>query len=133
MVRSDGSYVMVESRARPGMCIGVDHEAGDDRAMLAKTCYNGELVLRDCRPPGDDDDGGGEAAGPASAVERYFTGGQLVSSLCWGAGLSSMMTVFLDDEGDNEDAVIKADTFMFVSRLPIAPFFVDDVDAELDR
>jgi len=132
LVHSDGSYVMIESYDQPHMCMGVDYEAGDDQALLATTCYNGELVLRDC----DDEYG----------TEWYFTGGQLVSALCWRAGVSSTMTVFLDGDsnddvrecqkdvavwGANGEALLKADTFLFVTRLPDAPFFIEDVNGAL--
>lgn len=134
LVHSDGSYVMIESYDQPHMCVGVDYEPGDDAPMLAQTCYNGELVLRDC----NDDYG----------TEWYFTGGQLVSAMCWGAGLSSMMTVFLEDDsgdevqacrkevavwGANDEAVLKADTFLFVNRLPATPFVIDDVNEALEE
>lgn len=136
LVKSDGSYIMIESYDEPGMCIAVDYEHGDDNEMLAKTCYNGELFLKDC----DSEYG----------TEWYFTGGQLVNSLCWGTGLSSFMTVFLDDDekmntqeclkdvavwGGNDEAVLKADTFMFVNRLPMAPVHMshEEVNEELDK
>ncbi|KAL9178993.1 hypothetical protein ACHAXT_011966 [Thalassiosira profunda] len=158
-VKSDGSYVMVESYDHPGMCIAVDYEKGDDEAMLAQTCFNGELFLKECydgssshdgwgKPGwgGDDDDDGWHGPGrhPTLGTEWYFTGGQLVNSMCWGAGLSSMMTIFLEDKnnvdlqectndlavwGANDEAVLKADTFMFVNHLPEAPFtnVIEDV------
>ena len=71
-VRSDGSYVRIESRYHHDMCIAVDYKQGEGESMLAQTCYNGELVLQAC----DAEYG----------TEWYFTGGQLVNSLCWGAG-----------------------------------------------
>ena len=134
LVRSDGSYITIESYYEHGMCIGVDYKHGDSEAELAKKCYNGELVLTDCHSD--------------YGTEWYFTGGQLVNSLCWGAGFSSTMTVFLEDDknkvvkeckkdvaiwGANDEAVLKADTFMFVNRLPKAPFRIDDVDKALDE
>lgn len=137
VIRSDGSYIMIESYEHPGMCIAVDYEHGDDEKIAAATCYNGELMLKDCH---DTEYG----------TEWYFTGGQLVNTFCWGTGLSSMMTVFIDDTGKNgnklikqcekdlavwgaiDEAVLKADTFMFVNRLPEAPFFIRDVDDVLD-
>ena len=134
LVRSDGSYVMIESYDEPGKCIAVDFENGDDEKMVAKTCYNGELVLKDCYHAD-------------YGAEWYFTGGQLINGFCWGAGLASMMTVFIEDKknqlikeckkdvavwGPIDEAVLKADTFMFVNRLPDAPFFIRDVDDVLD-
>mmetsp|Transcript_5363 Transcript_5363/g.12186 ORF Transcript_5363/g.12186 Transcript_5363/m.12186 type:complete len:333 (-) Transcript_5363:144-1142(-) len=132
LVRSDESYIMIESYDQPGMCIAVDFERGDDELMVAETCYNGELVLKDCHAD--------------YGTEWYFTGGQLLNSFCWASGLSSMMTIFIEDKGNKlikecvkdlavwgaaEEAVLKADTFMFVNRLPDAPFFID-VDDVLD-
>ena len=122
LVRSDGSYIMIESHDEPGKCIAVDYEHGDDQEMMVNTCYNGELMLKDCESE--------------YGAEWYFTGGQLVNTLCWSSGLSSMMTVFLEEENDvdmqaclkdvavwgaNDEAILKADTFMFVDRLPMAP------------
>lgn len=136
LVRSDGSYIQIESYDEPDMCIAVDYEHGDDEEMLAKTCYNGELFLKDCSSD--------------YGTEWYFTGGQLVNTMCWGAGLSSMMTVFLEEKnnvdvqectkdlavwGANDEAVLKADTFMFVNRLPESPFHMtaEKVNDELDK
>ena len=79
-VVSDGSYIMIESYDQKGKCIAVDYKSGDSDLMIAKTCFNGELVLKDCY---DTEYG----------TEWYFTGGQLVNSFCWAAGLSSVMTV----------------------------------------
>jgi len=133
LVQSDGSYITIESYHSRDMCIAVEYESDDTEAMLAETCYNGELVLRDCDSK--------------YGIEWYFTGGQLVNSLCWGAGLPSMMTVFLDPGdpeekvqtcvkdvavwGGNNDSLYKADTFMFVNRLPEVPFHIDDVNGAL--
>ncbi|KAL9178978.1 hypothetical protein ACHAXT_011951 [Thalassiosira profunda] len=136
LVQSDGSYVMIESYHKPGMCIAVEYEKGDDEAMLAETCYNGQLFLKDCHSD--------------YGTEWYFTGGQLVNSLCWAAGLSSMMTVFLEQDssndsdlqecekdlavwGANDEAVMVADTFMFVNHLPESPFYIEDVDEALGK
>ena len=83
--------VRIESCYHHDMCIAVDYERGDGESMLAQTCYNGELVLRAC----DAEYG----------TEWYFMGGQLVNSLCWGAGLSSVMTVFFEDGGNTDDVV----------------------------
>mmetsp|Transcript_23181 Transcript_23181/g.48906 ORF Transcript_23181/g.48906 Transcript_23181/m.48906 type:complete len:203 (-) Transcript_23181:198-806(-) len=132
-VRSDGSYIMIESYSDRGKCIAVDYEQGDGESMLAKTCNDGELVLTEC----DADYG----------TEWYFTGGQLVNSLCYGAGLPSMMTVFLENGNDtvkkckkdvavwaaNDEAILKADTFMFVNRLPEAPFVIGDVQGSIEE
>ena len=121
-VLSDGSYVMVESYEHMGKCIAVDYEEGDSREILADSCSNGILMLKDCDSK--------------YGTEWYFTGGQLISSVCWAAGVSTLMTVFVDGNngqcdsrvsvwGDAEDAILRADTFMFVTRLPEAPFQVD--------
>ena len=133
MVRSDGSYIMIESYDDPGMCIAVDYESGDDKAMAAATCFNGELMLKPCRDT-------------KYGTEWYFTGGQLVNTFCWGVGLSSYMTIFVDEKegklikeckkdvavwGAVDEAILKADTFMFVNHLPETPFFLD-VDEVLD-
>jgi hypothetical protein len=53
-----------------------------------------------------------------------------------------MMTVNIEEDGDSytcqkdvavfgriDEAVLKADTFMMVNRLPAAPFFIDVEDA----
>jgi hypothetical protein len=130
LVRSDGSYVMIESYDNPGMCISVDYEAGDDVGMVAQTCEDGMLMLRDCHS--------------VYGTEWYFTGGQLVNSFCWAAGLSSMMTIDIENPdtykckkdvavfGRIDEAVLKADTFMFVNRLPRSPFYVSDVEEALE-
>lgn len=130
-VISDGSYIMIESYDNPGMCISVDYEAFDDETMVAHTCLDGVLVLRDCNS--------------VYGTEWYFTGGQLINSFCWAAGLSSMMTVNIEEDGDSytcqkdvavygriDEAVLKADTFMIVNRLPAAPFFISDVEDALE-
>jgi hypothetical protein len=130
LVRSDGTYVMIESYDNPGMCISVDYEDGDNEGMVAETCLDGILMLRDCHS--------------VYGTEWYFTGGQLINSFCWAAGLSSMMTVNIKD-GDNyecekdvgvfgriNEPVLKADSFMFVNRLPRAPFHVLDVVGALE-
>eukprot|EP00578_Thalassiosira_sp_NH16_P006384 CAMPEP_0181122358 /NCGR_PEP_ID=MMETSP1071-20121207/25267_1 /TAXON_ID=35127 /ORGANISM="Thalassiosira sp., Strain NH16" /LENGTH=357 /DNA_ID=CAMNT_0023207315 /DNA_START=93 /DNA_END=1166 /DNA_ORIENTATION=- len=132
LVRSDGSYIMIESYDDPGMCIAVDYEQGDDKKMAASTCFNGELVLKPCKAE--------------YGTEWYFTGGQLINTFCWGVGLSSLMTIFINDKkgklikecekdvavwGAVDEAVLKADTFMFVNHLPNAPFSID-VDEVLD-
>jgi hypothetical protein len=129
MVRSDGSYVMIESYDNPGMCISVDYEVGDNDEMVAETCQNGILMLRDCHS--------------VYGTEWYFTGGQLINSFCWAAGLSSMMTVDIEERvpykcemdltvyGGIDEAVLKRDTFMFVNRLPRAPFYISDVSEAL--
>ena len=81
--RSDGSYIQIESYDSPGYCIAVDYDEKEDgKVRFAQACNNGYLYLKDC------DDWG---------TEWYFTGGQLVNSMCWAAGLSSMMTVWLED------------------------------------
>ena len=129
LVRSDGSYIMVESYDMPGMCISVDYQVGDNDAMVAQECENGVLVLRDCHS--------------VYGTEWYFTGGQLVNSLCWAAGLPSMMTVGIKNAneytcekdvsvyGKMGEVMLKADTFMFVNRLPLTPFYISDVSAAL--
>jgi len=130
---SDRSFIMIESFDNPGKCIGVDYDKGDSELNVAKMCFNGELVLRDCY---DADYG----------AEWYFTGGQLVNSFCWSAGLSSVMTVLFEDKkqlikecqkdltvyGAVGEALLKADTFMFVNRLPTSPIDIPDVDDILD-
>jgi len=121
-VLSDGSYVMIESYDRPHWCISVDYKDGDKDEAFEETCM-GEyyLALKECGSYGS---------------QWYFTGGQLISSMCWAGGLSSYMSVYLDDDKKCEgyvsvwgetpnDAVMRADTFMFVSHLPKAPIFVD--------
>ena len=130
-VISDGSYIMIESYNNPGMCISVDYEPFDDETMVANTCNDGVLMLRDCNS--------------VYGAEWYFTGGQLINSFCWAAGLSSMMTVNIEDAdsytcekdvavyGRIDEAVLKADTFMFVNRLPAAPLFIYDVEYALDQ
>jgi len=123
-VLSDGSYVMVESYDRPHWCISVDYQDGDKDETFVDTCM-GEyyLALKECGSYG---------------TQWYFTGGQLISSMCWAGGLSSYMAVFLDDDKkclDNvsvygkspNDAIMRADTFMFVSHLPDSP-----VEADVD-
>ncbi|KAL7485873.1 hypothetical protein ACHAW6_011473 [Cyclotella cf. meneghiniana] len=123
-VHSDGSYVMVESY-ETGLCISVDFVFGDTPAMLTEACNNGIVTLRACSAD--------------YGTQWYFTGGQLVNSLCWGAGISSALTVFPDPDRDGDcdgavsvygspyDPILRADTFMFVNRLPQAPFDVDDI------
>lgn len=122
-VISDRSYVMIQSYTQ-GLCISVDFETGDSPGMLKDACSNGIVMLKPC----DAEYG----------TEWYFTGGQLVNSLCWGAGISSLMTVYPDPDkqgqcdgtvsvwGDPSDAIMRADTFLFTNRLPRAPFDVDD-------
>ena len=123
LVRSDSSYVMIESYDCPGMCISVDYEIGDDDKMIDETCYNGELMLKDCNSE--------------YGTEWYFTGGQLINSFCWGMGTSSVMTIFMNNGvcessvavfGLDEEAIMKADTFMFVNRLPHSPHFTQNVE-----
>ncbi len=123
LVRSDSSYVMIESYDCPGMCIAVDYEIGDDDKMIDETCYNGELMLKDCNSE--------------YGTEWYFTGGQLINSFCWGMGTSSVMTIFMNDGvckssvvvfGLDEEAIMKADTFMFVNRLPHSPHFTQNAE-----
>ena len=123
-VHSDGSYVMLESYDT-GLCISVDFEHGDTPGMLLQACNNGIMTLREC---------GGD-----HGTQWYFTGGQLVSSLCWAAGISSAMTVYPDPDnegkcdgaisvyGTKNDAILRSDTFMFVNRLPESPLDVDDI------
>jgi len=123
-VHSDGSYVMVESY-ETGLCISVDFEFGDTPTMVAEACNNGIVTLRAC--------------GADYGTQWYFTGGQLVNSLCWGAGISSALTVYPDPDkegicdgavsvyGSSYDPILRADTFMFVNRLPQAPFDADDI------
>ena len=130
LVRSDGSYIMIESYDYPGMCISFDYQSGDNDVTVSQLCEDGVLVLRDCNS--------------VYGTEWYFTGGNLISSLCWAAGLPSMMTVAVADAtkyecstdvsifGKMGEAVLKADTFMFVNRLPMAPFFITDVSAALE-
>lgn len=127
LVRSDSSYVMIESYDCPGMCIAVDYEMGDDDKMIEETCFNGELMLKDCNSD--------------YGTEWYFTGGQLINSFCWGMGTSSVMTIFMNNGvcessvavfGLNEEAIMKADTFMFVNRLPSSPHFTQSVEDDCD-
>ncbi|KAL7550967.1 hypothetical protein ACHAWF_014169 [Thalassiosira exigua] len=136
-VISDGSYVMIQSYDDPDLCIAVDYEDKDDKEMLAKTCLNGEVMLKDCHSE--------------YGTEWYFSGGQLVNAMCWGFGLSSALTVFVDDSnkqdelqecfkdvyvwGLNEEALLRADTFMFVNWLPNAPAYldVDEVNDAIGR
>jgi hypothetical protein len=120
-VHSDGSYVMLQS-FDTGLCVSVDFEYGDRPFMLARACGKGIVTLRDC--------------GVDSGTQWYFTGGQLVNSLCWAAGVASTLTVYPDPDkegmcdgavsvyGTSNDAILRADTFMFVNRLPVAPFEV---------
>lgn len=121
-VLSDGSYVMIESYDRPHWCISVDYKDGDKDETFEDTCM-GEyyLALKECGSYGS---------------QWYFTGGQLISSMCWAGGLSSYMSVYLDDDKKCEDgvsvwgetpndAIMRADTFMFVSHLPESPIEVD--------
>jgi hypothetical protein len=130
LVRSDGSYIMIESYDYPGMCISFDYVSGDNDVTVSQLCEDGVLVLRDCNS--------------IYGTEWYFTGGNLISSLCWAAGLPSMMTVAVTDAtryecsndvsifGKMGEAVLKADTFMFVNRLPMSPFFITNVSAALE-
>ena len=121
-VLSDGSYVMIESYDRPHWCMAVDYKDGDKDEAFEKTCM-GEyyLALKECGSYG---------------TQWYFTGGQLISSMCWAGGLSSYMSVYLDDDKKCQDyvsvwgetpkeALMRADTFMFVSHLPESPVEVD--------
>mmetsp|Transcript_9154 Transcript_9154/g.13151 ORF Transcript_9154/g.13151 Transcript_9154/m.13151 type:complete len:293 (+) Transcript_9154:109-987(+) len=123
-VLSDGSYVMVESYDKPHWCISVNYQDGDEDETFEETC-KGEyyLALKECG---------------AYGTQWYFTGGQLISSMCWAGGLSSYMSVYLDDDKECEDnlsvygkspndAVMRADTFMFVSHLPESPIEVENV------
>ena len=118
LVRSDSSYIQIESYECPGMCIAVDYERGDNAQFVDQTCYNGVLTLKDCNSE--------------FGTEWYFTGGQLVNSFCWGMGRSAMMTIPIVGNGDacsytvevfggDESSIMKADTFMFVNRLPNSP------------
>ena len=130
LVRSDGSYIMIESYDYPGMCISFDYVSGDNDVTVSQLCEDGVLVLRDCNS--------------IYGTEWYFTGGNLISSLCWAAGLPSMMTVAVADPtryecskdvsifGKMGEAVLKADTFMFVNRLPMSPFIITNVSAALE-
>ncbi len=135
LVRSDGSYIQIESYYDRGTCISVDYERGDGESMLARTCHKGKLVLKDCSSE--------------YGTEWYFTEGQLINSLCWGAGLSSVMAVFLEDRDDtnsvvreckkdvtvwgaNLEALLKMDTYMFLNRVPEALFHIEDVEDALD-
>ena len=113
LVRSDSSYIQIESYDCPDMCIAVDYERGDNVQMVEETCYNGVLTLKDCNSE--------------FGTEWYFTGGQLVNSFCWGMGVSSIMTIPMNGgvctphvavTGLDEDSLMKSDTFMFVNRLP---------------
>jgi len=123
-VLSDGSYVMIESYDRPHWCIAVDYKDGDDDKFFEDACKGDYfLALKECGEYG---------------TQWYFTGGQMVSSMCWAGGLSSFMAVSLDKgkekcedsltvEGETiSDAIFRADTFMFVSHLPKAPFELYD-------
>lgn len=121
-VHSDGSYVMLESYDT-GLCVSVDFEYGDTPNMLSKACNNGIVTLREC--------------GADHGTQWYFTGGQLINSLCWGTGISSALTVYPDPDKDGKcdgaisvygtvnDAILRSDTFMFVNRIPEAPFEVE--------
>ena len=94
-------------------------------------CEDGLLMLRDCDS--------------VYGTVWYFTGGQLMNSFCWAAGLSSMMTIDIDDPmtytckkdvavyGRTDEALLKADTFMFVNRLPRSPFYISDVEEALEE
>ena len=117
-VLSDGSYLMVESYDRPHWCIAVDYKDGDDEDTVEEAC-KGEyfLALKECGSYG---------------TQWYFTGGNLINSMCWAAGLSSFMGVYLDDDdkqcegyvsvyADPEEPILRADTFMFVNHLPESP------------
>ena len=119
-VLSDGSYIMVESSDNPHWCISVNYQDGDDDKTFEEACMNSYLALKECGSYG---------------TQWYFTGGQLISSMCWAGGLSSFMYVSLDNkkcdsnlsvygEAPN-DAIMRADTFMFVSHLPKTPLKVD--------
>ncbi|KAL7460510.1 hypothetical protein ACHAXS_000954 [Conticribra weissflogii] len=91
---------------------------GDSEEMLRQTCRNGLVRLEDCNS--------------AFGSQWYFTGGQMISSLCWSAGVSTYLTVFIDGMnrcdsmlsvwGNPQDAIVRADTFMFVDRLPVLSF-----------
>lgn len=138
-IRSIGSYVKVESFRNRGKCIGIDYEKGDSRKMLREACENGILMMKDC----DTEYG----------TEWYFTGGQLVSSVCWSSGVSTYMTAKFEGRkkeecepalsvwGGEGDVLLRADTFMFTSSLPLSPFqrydddpiddFVPPIDDEL--
>lgn len=123
-VHSDGSYVLLESY-NTGLCVSVDFEYGDTPDILRKACSNGIVTLRVC--------------GEDHGTQWYFTGGQLINSLCWGAGISSALTVFPDPDkkgkcdgaisvyGSTDGPILRSDTFMFVNRVPEAPFDVDDM------
>ena len=123
-VHSDGSYVMLESYDT-GLCVSVDFEYGDTAGMLLSACNNGIVTLRECASD--------------HGTQWYFTGGQLISSQCWAAGISSALTVYPDPDnngkcdgaisvyGTTNDAILRSDTFMFVNRLPESPLDVDDI------
>jgi hypothetical protein len=125
-VLSDGSYIMVESYDNPHWCIAIDYKDGDDDKTFEESCSGDYFLhLKECGSYG---------------TAWYFTGGQLISTMCWAGGLSSFMAVFVDrkDEECGEgltvagetivDAIMRADTFMFVSHLPKSPLKVDDKD-----
>mmetsp|Transcript_21433 Transcript_21433/g.44006 ORF Transcript_21433/g.44006 Transcript_21433/m.44006 type:complete len:280 (+) Transcript_21433:41-880(+) len=119
-VQADGAYVQVESYQYMGRCISIDYELGDSKKMLKQACEEGILRLKDC----DSEYG----------TQWYFTGGQLISSMCWNEGISTYMTIFINDRnrcdselsvwGNPQDALLRADTFMFVDELPESPFLV---------
>ena len=119
-VLSDGSYIMVESYDRPHWCISVNYHDGDDDKTFEDACEEQFLALKECGSYG---------------TQWYFTGGQLISSMCWAGGLSSYMAVQMDDKQCESnlavygkapnDAIMRADTFMFVSHLPKSPIDVD--------
>lgn len=124
LVHADGAYVKVESYHSEGMCISVDYVEGDVPTDVEGACSDGFLTLKDC----NEDFG----------VRWYFTGGQLVSSLCWSFGVSALMSVFVQtavgrdncDTGlfaygeDAAEPILRADTFMFVDVLPESPIVI---------
>ncbi len=67
LVQSDSSYIQIKSYYNHGMCISVDYKRGNREVILAKTCYNSKLVLKDYHTE--------------YITEWYFTGGQLINSL----------------------------------------------------
>ncbi len=128
-VQADGAYVQLESYQYTGRCISIDYELGDSRKMLRQACEEGILRLKDC----DSEYG----------TQWYFTGGQLISSMCWNEGISTYMTIFINDRnrcdselsvwGNPQDALLRADTFMFVDDLPESPFLIGGGGALWDR
>ncbi len=125
-IQTIGSYIKIESFRNRGKCIAIDFETGDSRMMVREACESGILMMKDC----DTEYGS----------EWYFTGGQLISSVCWGFGVSTYMTAKFEGRKKNEcepalsvwggegDVLLRADTFMFTNNLPRSPFQIYDDD-----